>query len=82
MQPKLLALFFAGLFFLNYPVLSLFGPDPGVFPVPPLYIYLFCCWMAIIFLSIWIIESGRKSGPGKQETPFKSSKPPDTRNGS
>ncbi len=65
MRQKLIGIFLVGLFLLNYPVLSLFGPQYWVFDMPLLYFYFFATWLILIILACWIIE---KKEPTPSET--------------
>ena len=66
---RLIALFLFGLILLNYPILSLFNINIMIFGFPLLYIYIFCVWGFLIFLSALAtsrtgdhIQNSNKSG--------------------
>jgi len=66
---RLVALFLFGLVLLNYPILSLLNIDIMIFGLPLLYVYIFCIWGLLIFLSALVTnrskehtENSEKSG--------------------
>lgn len=55
---RLVAVFLTGALLFNYPVLSLFDlPEPW-FGLPPLWMFLFTAWAALLVMVAWIVESG------------------------
>ncbi len=55
-QPRLLALFFAALMALNYPLLSLWSPQATVFGLPLFPTALFGLWALLIAALAWLLE--------------------------
>lgn len=54
---RLLALFFAALMALNYPLLSLWSPHVTVFGLPLFPTALFCLWAALIATMAVLLEN-------------------------
>ena len=55
---RLVAIFFAGVLLLNFPLLSLFDRELELFGLPWLHLYLFLVWGALIFAVYWVAERG------------------------
>jgi hypothetical protein len=55
-QQRLIALFFAALMALNYPLLSLWNPQAMVFGLPLFPTALFGLWAALIASMAWLLE--------------------------
>ena len=55
---RLVALFLAGCFLFNYPLLSLFNLPKTLAGIPLLYAYLFGAWILLIVL-VWIMSASR-----------------------
>ncbi len=55
-QQRLIALFFAALMALNYPLLSLWNPQATVFGLPLFPTALFGLWAALIASMAWLLE--------------------------
>ena len=55
-QQRLIALFFAALMALNYPLLSLWSPHATVFGLPLFPTALFALWAALIAIMAWLLE--------------------------
>lgn len=53
---RLIALFFAALMLLNYPLLSLWDPQARVFGWPLFPIALFGLWAMLIAAMAWLLE--------------------------
>ncbi len=53
---KLLALFFAAVMLLNYPLLSLWSGDHTLFGLPLLPVALFGLWTLLIVNMAWLLE--------------------------
>lgn len=53
---KLLALFFAAVMLLNYPLLSLWNVQSDVFGLPLLPAALFSLWVMLIATMAWLLE--------------------------
>jgi hypothetical protein len=53
---RLVAVFFAGLLLLNFPLVSLVSGGGSVLGIPATVAYLFFCWAALIAAMAWIIE--------------------------
>lgn len=53
---RLVALFFAALMALNYPLLSLWSPHAMVFGLPLFPAALFGLWVALIATMAWLLE--------------------------
>lgn len=56
LQPRLLALFFAALMALNYPLLSLWSSPASVFGLPLFPTALFGLWAVLIAVLAWLLE--------------------------
>ncbi len=54
---RLLALFFVGCLFFNYPLLLIFSREGLIFGIPILYVYVFVSWAALIGLTAIVIEA-------------------------
>ena len=54
---RLLALFFAALMALNYPLLSLWSPQTTVFGLPLFPTALFGLWALLISTLAWLLEN-------------------------
>lgn len=53
---RLVAVFLTGALLFNFPVLSLFdSPEPWL-GLPPLWVFLFAAWAALLVLIAWIVE--------------------------
>jgi len=57
---RLVALFLFGLVLLNYPILSLLNIDIMIFGLPLLYVYIFCIWGLLIFLSALVTNRSKE----------------------
>lgn len=57
---RLVAVFLIGLLLFNFPLLSLFDRTEPLFGLPPLHVYLFVAWGALIALVAWIAERGAR----------------------
>jgi hypothetical protein len=57
---RLVALFLFGFVLLNYPILSLLNINITVFGLPLLYIYIFCIWGLLIFLSALVMGRSKE----------------------
>ncbi len=55
-KQRLIALFFAALMALNYPLLSLWSPGASVFGLPLFPAALFALWAALIATMAWLLE--------------------------
>ncbi len=55
-KQRLIALFFLGCLFFNYPLLSLFNAPHAILGIPLLYVYVFFVWICLIGLTIIIVE--------------------------
>lgn len=53
---RLLALFFAGMMALNYPLLALWDPQASVFGLPLFPVALFTLWALLIATMAWLLE--------------------------
>ena len=53
---KLLALFFAAVMLLNYPLLSLWSGERTLFGLPLLPVALFGLWILLIANMAWLLE--------------------------
>lgn len=49
--------FFLGMFFLNYPVLSIYNIPQLWFGIPVLYIMVFVIWLGLIGLTYLIVKN-------------------------
>jgi hypothetical protein len=56
---RLVALFLAGAFFFNFPLIALWDRDIAVFGVPLFPAGLFIVWGAVIALAAWVLERSR-----------------------
>jgi hypothetical protein len=54
--PRLVALFFAGLLLLNFPLLALWDRDATMLGLPLFPCALFAVWGVLIGLTAWIVE--------------------------
>jgi cytochrome bd-type quinol oxidase subunit 2 len=54
------ALFFLGIFLLNYPVLNLYNIQERWADIPVLYIFIFFFWTLLIALTLLIIKKTDK----------------------
>lgn len=53
---RLIAVFMTAAMLFNYPIISLFdGPEP-VFGMPPIFVFLFVVWAALIVVVAVIVE--------------------------
>lgn len=50
------AIFFLGLFLLNYPVLSIYNISKTIFGVPLLFIMVFGFWVVLILLTYLVVR--------------------------
>lgn len=57
-RQRLVAVFLAAVFLLNYPVLSLFDRPESFLGLPTLYVFIFAVWVALIAAIAWIVERG------------------------
>ena len=57
---RLVAVFTAGVFILNYPILFLFTRPVKIAGVPLLYAYVFGAWIALIATLAYVIERSRE----------------------
>ena len=57
---RLIAVFLLALVLLNFPVLKLAEAGPPVLGLPPLFLYLFGAWTAIIVLLAVLVERRRR----------------------
>lgn len=53
---RLLALFFAGMMALNYPLLALWDPQASIFGLPLFPTALFLLWAILIGTMAWLLE--------------------------
>lgn len=53
---RLLALFFAGMMVLNYPLLALWDPQASLFGLPLFPLALFSLWAILIATMAWLLE--------------------------
>jgi hypothetical protein len=53
---RLIALFILGCLLFNFPLLSIFNEPRTVLGIPLLYVYVFVAWLALIGLTIIVIE--------------------------
>jgi hypothetical protein len=53
---RLVALFLAGAFFFNFPLVGLWDREATVFGVPLFPAGLFIVWGAVIALAAWVLE--------------------------
>lgn len=51
---RLVGLFLLGMLLFNFPLLSLFNRPVLMLGIPVLYLYLFCAWALVIFLTLII----------------------------
>lgn len=54
---KLIALFFLGLVFFNFPILELFAIKTLIFGIPALFFYLFIIWFIYIIILRQLVDS-------------------------
>ncbi|SNS10553.1 hypothetical protein SAMN06295967_103195 [Belliella buryatensis] len=50
------AVFFLGMFLLNYPVLSIYDIPEIWLGIPVLYLLVFAFWFLMILLTYWVIK--------------------------
>lgn len=58
-RQRLVAVFLTGALLFNYPVLSLFDRGESWFGLPPLWLFLFAAWAALLVAVAWIVERVR-----------------------
>ncbi|MCH6201699.1 hypothetical protein MMU07_19115 [Aquiflexum sp. LQ15W] len=54
------AVFFLGLFILNYPVLSIYNIPKTLFGIPLLYLLVFGFWLLLIAITMLVIRKTNK----------------------
>lgn len=54
------AVFFLGLFLMNYPVLSIYNIPKTVFGIPLLYMMVFGFWVLLILITFLVIRKTNK----------------------
>lgn len=58
-QYKLVTLFLFSLLLFNFPFLGLFNKNILIAGIPVLYLYVFFCWIIILFLTFWVQRKNR-----------------------
>ena len=54
------AVFFLGMFLLNYPVLSIYDIQEVWFGIPVLYFFVFAFWVLLIVLTFWAVRKSER----------------------
>lgn len=54
------AVFFLGLFLMNYPVLSMYNIPKEIFGIPLLYLMVFGFWVLLILITYLVIRKTNK----------------------
>lgn len=66
---RLVALFFAGMALLNFPLLVLWDHDVQVFGLPLFALALFAIWVLLIAALAWVVERGASGDNGSPVHP-------------
>ncbi|HMN91631.1 MAG TPA: hypothetical protein PKC60_00230 [Hydrogenophaga sp.] len=65
---RLVALFVAGWFLFNFPLLALWDADVRVLGLPLFPLALFVLWAALIAALAWVVERSQERAPRPGET--------------
>jgi len=58
-EQRLLILFLLGIFFFNFPALSVLNKNHLLAGIPVLYLYIFIVWIILVGVTAWIVERYR-----------------------